>query len=285
MHDRAARAGQHRASRPRSSPRSSSPATTASSRAVRLRNAETDETEELEVGGAFVAIGHIPRSELVEGQVDIDDNGYVVTDDRLDPDQPRRRLRGRRPRRPHLPPGGHRRRHRLHGRARRRVVPARHPALARGPLADGRRAGRGRARADELAGALTAGARALRGRAQAAALARALVAASTARRSPNGSPSPESARPWQQLRLLASRQRCRAGPSLRLEPQRAHECWRNVERAQGRVPGGLERRQLRLFGDCLWSRLLVRPNVTSGGRPSFGRSGARRPSAGSTSSA
>src|SRR5215208_163080 len=34
-------------------------------RAVRLRNAETDETEEVEVGGAFIAIGHIPRSELV----------------------------------------------------------------------------------------------------------------------------------------------------------------------------------------------------------------------------
>ncbi|HYH62724.1 MAG TPA: FAD-dependent oxidoreductase, partial [Solirubrobacterales bacterium] len=34
-------------------------------RAVRLRHAETGETEEMEVGGAFVAIGHIPRSELV----------------------------------------------------------------------------------------------------------------------------------------------------------------------------------------------------------------------------
>jgi thioredoxin reductase (NADPH) len=51
-------------------------------RAVRLRNAETDTTEELEVGGAFVAIGHIPRSELVEGQVDTDDEGYVLTDGR-----------------------------------------------------------------------------------------------------------------------------------------------------------------------------------------------------------
>jgi thioredoxin reductase (NADPH) len=49
-------------------------------RAVRLRNAETEETEELEVGGAFVAIGHIPRSELVAGQVDTDDEGYVLTE-------------------------------------------------------------------------------------------------------------------------------------------------------------------------------------------------------------
>jgi thioredoxin reductase (NADPH) len=49
-------------------------------RAVRVRNAETGETEELEVGGAFVAIGHIPRSELVSGQVDTDEDGYVVTE-------------------------------------------------------------------------------------------------------------------------------------------------------------------------------------------------------------
>ena len=48
-------------------------------RAIRLRNVETGEDEELEVGGAFVAIGHIPRSELVADQVDTDENGYVVT--------------------------------------------------------------------------------------------------------------------------------------------------------------------------------------------------------------
>jgi thioredoxin reductase (NADPH) len=48
--------------------------------AVRLRNVDTGETEELEVGGAFVAIGHIPRSELVSGQVEVDDEGYVVTE-------------------------------------------------------------------------------------------------------------------------------------------------------------------------------------------------------------
>jgi len=51
-------------------------------RAVGLRNAETGETEELEVGGAFVAIGHIPRSELVGGQVPTDEDGYVLTDGR-----------------------------------------------------------------------------------------------------------------------------------------------------------------------------------------------------------
>jgi len=47
---------------------------------IRLRHVDTGETEELEVGGAFVAIGHTPRSELVEGQVDTDDGGYVITE-------------------------------------------------------------------------------------------------------------------------------------------------------------------------------------------------------------
>jgi thioredoxin reductase (NADPH) len=48
---------------------------------VRLRNADTGETEELEIGGAFVAIGHIPQSELVRDQVDADEDGYVLTRD------------------------------------------------------------------------------------------------------------------------------------------------------------------------------------------------------------
>jgi thioredoxin reductase (NADPH) len=48
---------------------------------VVLRNADTGETEDLEVAGAFVAIGHTPRSELVEGQVETDENGYVVVDE------------------------------------------------------------------------------------------------------------------------------------------------------------------------------------------------------------
>jgi thioredoxin reductase (NADPH) len=46
---------------------------------VRLRNTETDETEEMAVDGAFVAIGHIPKSEIVSGQVDTDEDGYIVT--------------------------------------------------------------------------------------------------------------------------------------------------------------------------------------------------------------
>jgi thioredoxin reductase (NADPH) len=49
-------------------------------RVARLKNAETGESEELSIGGAFIAIGHEPQSEIVLGQVDTDENGYVVTE-------------------------------------------------------------------------------------------------------------------------------------------------------------------------------------------------------------
>jgi thioredoxin reductase (NADPH) len=51
-------------------------------RIARLRNTETGETRELEIGGAFIAIGHEPQSQIVAGQVPIDDEGYVITEGR-----------------------------------------------------------------------------------------------------------------------------------------------------------------------------------------------------------
>lgn len=44
---------------------------------VRLRDTVTGEESKLQVTGVFVAIGHDPRSELVRGQIDLDDEGYV----------------------------------------------------------------------------------------------------------------------------------------------------------------------------------------------------------------
>jgi thioredoxin reductase (NADPH) len=49
---------------------------------VTLSNVETGEERELEVSGAFIAIGHEPQSALVLGQVDLDESGYVVTEGR-----------------------------------------------------------------------------------------------------------------------------------------------------------------------------------------------------------
>jgi thioredoxin reductase (NADPH) len=45
-----------------------------------LRNTETGEERQIPVSGAFIAIGHEPQSELVKGLVELDENGYVVTE-------------------------------------------------------------------------------------------------------------------------------------------------------------------------------------------------------------
>ena len=47
-----------------------------------LRDTVTGAARELDVTGLFVAIGHDPRSELVRGQVDVDDEGYVLVEGR-----------------------------------------------------------------------------------------------------------------------------------------------------------------------------------------------------------
>ena len=46
---------------------------------IRLRDTVTGAERDLAVGGLFIAIGHEPRSELVRGQLDLDDEGYIRT--------------------------------------------------------------------------------------------------------------------------------------------------------------------------------------------------------------
>jgi thioredoxin reductase (NADPH) len=47
--------------------------------AVHLRDTVTGEVSELAVQGLFVAIGHDPNTALFAGQLDLDENGYIVT--------------------------------------------------------------------------------------------------------------------------------------------------------------------------------------------------------------
>jgi thioredoxin reductase (NADPH) len=47
---------------------------------VTLRNLKTDTESDLAVTGLFVAIGHDPRSELLQGRIKLDDEGYVLVD-------------------------------------------------------------------------------------------------------------------------------------------------------------------------------------------------------------
>ena len=46
---------------------------------VRLKNTITGTTDDIEVHGLFIAIGHSPATELFKGQVDMDESGYIKT--------------------------------------------------------------------------------------------------------------------------------------------------------------------------------------------------------------
>jgi thioredoxin reductase (NADPH) len=46
---------------------------------VRLRNVITGKLSEVPASGAFIAIGHVPNTDLVRGQVDVDAEGYIQT--------------------------------------------------------------------------------------------------------------------------------------------------------------------------------------------------------------
>ncbi len=46
---------------------------------IRLRNNQTNQTEELPVSGVFVAIGHTPNTSLFKGKIDMDETGYIKT--------------------------------------------------------------------------------------------------------------------------------------------------------------------------------------------------------------
>ena len=46
---------------------------------VKIKDTVTGEEKNLSLTGLFVAIGHEPRSELLKGQINLDENGYVQT--------------------------------------------------------------------------------------------------------------------------------------------------------------------------------------------------------------
>ncbi len=104
---------------------------------LRMRNVKTNEESVLPVTGLFLGIGHKPNAKMFHGQIDLDDDGYIAHKDNV---FTRRngmgsgRLCLRRRAGPALPPGDHRRRHRLHGRARSREVPRRTRPLSSAAL-------------------------------------------------------------------------------------------------------------------------------------------------------
>ena len=46
---------------------------------ARIKNVKSGEVLELSVEGIFIAIGHDPNTELFKGQLDMDDDGYIIT--------------------------------------------------------------------------------------------------------------------------------------------------------------------------------------------------------------
>lgn len=46
---------------------------------LEIKNVKTQVVSELHVSGLFYAIGHEPATALVRGQVECDDNGYIIT--------------------------------------------------------------------------------------------------------------------------------------------------------------------------------------------------------------
>jgi thioredoxin reductase (NADPH) len=50
---------------------------------VLTRNLKTDKTEELKTDGVFIFIGHYPNSSLFEGQLEMDEHKYLLTDDHM----------------------------------------------------------------------------------------------------------------------------------------------------------------------------------------------------------
>jgi thioredoxin reductase (NADPH) len=48
-------------------------------RGVRLKNTKNGEQSELFCEGVFMAIGHVPNTQLFAGVLDMDDQGYIIT--------------------------------------------------------------------------------------------------------------------------------------------------------------------------------------------------------------
>ena len=49
---------------------------------LRIINNQTGEKEEIKITGLFIAIGHKPNTEIFQGQLDMDDDGYLTTNGR-----------------------------------------------------------------------------------------------------------------------------------------------------------------------------------------------------------
>lgn len=47
---------------------------------IKVRNVKTDASQDIEVAGLFFAIGHEPATKFLDGQIDLDEDGYIKTE-------------------------------------------------------------------------------------------------------------------------------------------------------------------------------------------------------------
>lgn len=51
---------------------------------LKIKNVKTNKVSELKVDGVFIAIGHIPNTEFLHGQLELDEQGYIVLKNRTE---------------------------------------------------------------------------------------------------------------------------------------------------------------------------------------------------------
>jgi thioredoxin reductase (NADPH) len=48
-----------------------------------VKNNKTNEEKTIELGGVFIFVGMLPNSEMFKGQIDLDERGYIVTNEKM----------------------------------------------------------------------------------------------------------------------------------------------------------------------------------------------------------
>ena len=48
---------------------------------VKLKNTQTGEITDMAIDGVFMALGHTPNTDIFKGQIDLDENGYIIHPD------------------------------------------------------------------------------------------------------------------------------------------------------------------------------------------------------------
>ena len=50
---------------------------------VKVKNVRTGDVSEMKTDGVFIFIGHFPNSKFLEGKLAMDEEGYIITDEKM----------------------------------------------------------------------------------------------------------------------------------------------------------------------------------------------------------